>query len=390
MSTDKSAEHASASNIQSAQSSTRSASEGKQEGERTPRPSARREESNTSSRFDEPSPRFQLPSAFRTSSEQESTKLLSRDFAEQDPTNRLRHVRSTAISFRQPSIRRRLGSAQPSPSPGPSQSWRFMDSDRRSVAIAPPATDYDNASRKFSLAGPAPFESLNANQPYVDPGYAQLNPAYDQPANMRPVWGLAKPLPHVLRPGMVPTKDELKKEVSQKELEDQTESVTDLESGRIEPSLRPGRIAAQLDDVRREREIHLFETFQQQRLGVGSPGFSPFARPHRGSPALNKIPDIQSHLGEPTIEEDEEYRHRPSDPELNGLSESVSKVNRAKEEDSESRLPYQDAIPLSAYDAEDDEVHNLHTYWSVVRLRFREPLAELLGVSLPSPQSASC
>jgi len=388
MSSDEGAEQASASNIQRAQSSTRSASEGPQEGERTPRPSARREESNSSSRFDEPSPRFQLPSAVRTTSEQESSRLLSRDFAEQDPTHRLRHVRSTAISFRRPSIRRRLGSAQPSPSPGPSQSWRFMDSDRKSVAIAPYGTEYDTASRKFSLAGPPPFEALSANQPYVDPGYAQLNPAYDQPANMRPVWGLAKPLPHVLRPGMVPTKDELRKEVTQKE--DQTESVADLESGRIEPSLRPGKIASQLDDVRREREIQLFETFQQQRLGLGSPGFSPFARPHKGSPALNKIPDIQSHLGEPIIEEDEEYRHRPSDPELNGLSEAVSKVNRAKQEDNESKLPYQDAIPLSAYEAEDDEVHNLHTYWSVVRLRFREPLAELLGVSFPTSQSAFC
>lgn len=37
-------------------------------------------------------------------------------------------------------------------------------------------------------------------------------------------------------------------------------------------------------------------------------------------------------------------------------------------------------IPLKAYDPETDEIHNLHTHWSGIRLRFREPLAELLAV----------
>ena len=37
-------------------------------------------------------------------------------------------------------------------------------------------------------------------------------------------------------------------------------------------------------------------------------------------------------------------------------------------------------IPLPAYDAEADEIHNLHTHWLVIRLRFREALVELLAV----------
>jgi aquaglyceroporin related protein len=43
-----------------------------------------------------------------------------------------------------------------------------------------------------------------------------------------------------------------------------------------------------------------------------------------------------------------------------------------------------DAIPLKAYEEDTDEIHNLHTRWSVIRLRFREPLAELLAVSFLS------
>lgn len=367
MNINRSAEQGSAlgSSARRARSGTSSNADDDDQGDRTPRASVVRENSGNSSHHYDSEP---------------ATTLLARDFADQNPpATRLRHVKSSAVSFRQPSIRRRYDSTQPSPSPAPSRPWRFMESERRSVAIAPSTLGDDSISRKFSLAGPATYEALNANMPYVDPGYTQLNPAYDQPANARPVWGLAKPLPHVLRPGMVPTKDELRKEVARQE--DHAESPGDLESGRIEPSLRPGKIASQLDDLRRQREINLFETYQQQRHGANSPEFSPLMRPYRGSPAPNKIPEISSPYNEPIIEEDEEYRHRASDPELTGLAEAVSKVNRAKEQVHETRIPYQDAIPLSAYDAEDDEIHNLHTYWSVVRLRFREPLAEMLGVS---------
>lgn len=48
-----------------------------------------------------------------------------------------------------------------------------------------------------------------AHEPFVQPGYGDLNPAYEQPANAKPLWSLAKPLPRVVRSGMVPTKGEL-------------------------------------------------------------------------------------------------------------------------------------------------------------------------------------
>lgn len=370
--------------------SARSSIEGERDNDRTPRPSISREESGTSLRFNERFSRFERPrsrtvnnddrSRNATNEDHETTRLLTRDFAEHEPPQKLRHVRSSAISFKN-SIRRRLESIGPSPSPGPAYSWKFMDADRRSLAIGS-GRDWETASRKFSMAGPAPFDAIVANQPYIDPGYAQLNPAYDQPPNVRPVWSLAKPLPHVLRPGMVPTKEELTQEILHKE--DRAASIVDLEAGRIEPSLRPGKITAQLDDVRREREIGLYESLQQQR--TESPGMSPFARSH-GSPVRRKIPDL--HLDEP-IPEDEEYRHHPSDPGLDNLSESVSKIASRRKLAQDAKLPYEDAFPLLAYQAETDEVHNLHTYWSVVRLQFREPLAEMLGVSTSHPLVRLC
>ena len=315
----------------------------------------------------------------------------------------LQRYRSIEFSQPPPSIRRRVGSTQFSPSPGPSQSWRgfpnYPNYARGSVAVAPqPRRDSDTASHNFSLAGPTQTETLAANQPYVDPGYAQLNPAYEQPANIRPVWGLAKPLPHVLRPGMVPTKDEVRTELLQHQQDEQdrrTEVSADLESvGRIEPTLRPNVVIPHLESVRREREIQLLESFQQRHLL--SPGTSPFGgRTRRASGTDTEAPDqsAQPRIDETIVEEDEEHQQQQhskpherlsEDIDVSHLSEAIATVKQAKEEEEEDfDAPYQDAVPLLAYEPEDDEIHNLHTYWSVIRLRFREPLAELLAVCNP-------
>jgi aquaglyceroporin related protein, other eukaryote len=50
-------------------------------------------------------------------------------------------------------------------------------------------------------------------------------------------------------------------------------------------------------------------------------------------------------------------------------------------------IGFGEEIPLKAYDPETDEIYNLHTHWSVIRLRLREPLAELLAVS---PSKSLC
>jgi aquaglyceroporin related protein len=237
---------------------------------------------------------------------------------------------------------------------------------RRSVAVfTATGRDDDAASRNFSLSGPAPIETLAANQPYVDPGYSQLNPAYDQPANARPVWSLAKPLPRVLRPGMVPTKTEIKREILQKQ--NQEEEDTELDEGRIEPSLRFDKVTPQLNSVRQEREFQLFEAYKN-----GSVNLEPRMR------RASELTGLFSPHGGGTIPEEEEGSQM--NQSVSHLENALAQIEEAKA----NELPYEDAIPLMAYEASLDEVHNLHTYWSVIRLKFREPLAELLAVSLPS------
>jgi aquaglyceroporin related protein, other eukaryote len=352
-----------------------------------------------------------------------TSRVISRDYAADETNSRATSqsgLRSRYQGFNfgpaSHSLRHRLSNIATSPSPGPTYSFRgfegIHDSTRRSVAIAPTSTigdrerDGDTESRKFSLAGPQVFDTLAANQPYVDPLYKQINPAYDQPVNVRPVWGLAKPLPRVLRPGMVPAKDELDKDElsTDRDAEAQPLLDTGVEAGRIEPTLRP-RVSMLLDTVRRERELALIRAYEHsQNQYNDSPAFSPYAglTARHSSDAPTVTQSARVRLEEPIEEESSSDTPAADDatqpdiqpPELN-LPEAVANLKQAKSEAAESlKDPYEDAIPLSAYSAEDDEVHNLHTYWSVIRLRFREPLAELLAVCpsitliFPAPSSS--
>lgn len=57
----------------------------------------------------------------------------------------------------------------------------------------------NNSRPIYSLAGNHDFQSHGIG--YVSPGYYALNPDYQKPKD-QPLWGLAKPLPRVVRPGM--------------------------------------------------------------------------------------------------------------------------------------------------------------------------------------------
>lgn len=120
-------------------------------------------------------------------------------------------------------------------------------------------------SRGLTLAGAQDAPVIQqAYEPYVHPSYADLNPAYEQPANAKPVWSLAKPLPRVVRPGMVPTRSEILEARQSPELPlEQTQQAgidvdpNDLEAGRIDFNLNYKKVSAQLMDSRAQRENNL-------------------------------------------------------------------------------------------------------------------------------------
>ncbi|KAJ8068945.1 hypothetical protein OCU04_002626 [Sclerotinia nivalis] len=255
----------------------------------------------------------------------------------------------------------------------------------------------------FTLAGPAPIETLMQNQPYVDPGYAHLNPAYVQPENVRPVWGLAKPLPRVIRPGMIPSRSEIniaqQQQQQQQQQQPQDQADLDLEQGRIEPTLKLSRISTALQNARQQRENNLMEAH-----GLVAPtNLQSTASRQEPLTAPSQVIEEEGTAGKPTNTDTtspERSQTRPplsfdGRPSQNSQTSQIDPFPNLSDHDDQASVTTEVAgendldgpwisqeIPLVAYDPNyDDEVHNLHTHWSVIRLRFREPLAELLAVT---------
>lgn len=257
----------------------------------------------------------------------------------------------------------------------------------------------------FTLAGPGnALEAIMANQSYVDPGYVDLNPAYEVATNNRPVWGLAKPLPHVVRPGMIPTKNEIVRQTpEQLRHEKQAQEDFDLEAGRVESTMNPSKISSALLAAQQDREFRLMRTYTGSKAFGGANN----RRKSSVSSAHARLPTTVEWIGKP---EPQDHGRRSST-----VTETIAKLASVTEQNTpdESAHPnergwladdaraitpinqhmdeedwVEDPDDLKPYDPELDEIHNLHTHWSVIRLKFREPLAELLAVRrLVSPKT---
>ncbi|KAK4502848.1 hypothetical protein PRZ48_006274 [Zasmidium cellare] len=269
-----------------------------------------------------------------------------------------------------------------------------------------------------------------AHENYVHPGYAELNPSYEQPASVKPVWSLAKPLPRVIRPGMVPTKEEIKQAAQAPQLPRQNTmkvgvdvNPLDLEEGRIEPTPNPAKLSAQLKDSRTQRENNFISSIQRRGTTLSnrptrasSTASQTAGRRPRGSSWASQRPMTPAQeADEPPHEDEEEARKRPSDqlevpqadentsrlslqrtPEdrLQTIPESQVPSPRRSTETNDSNRTFRPEDDPEFFPENDlkqiilegenpplyDEVHNNHTSWSIVRTHNREFLAELLAV----------
>jgi aquaglyceroporin related protein len=247
----------------------------------------------------------------------------------------------------------------------------------------------------FTLAGPDETPQLRlAQEPFVQPGYADLNPSYEQPANARPLWSLAKPLPRVVRPGMVPTKEELLQSLANAQRPTENSQrlgldvdANDLEQGRIDKTSDPRKMAAQVEDARLQRE----NNFMNKILNGDGTSARQTSRMSRTSSARGRrssgwdIPqDRLSIVQEGDSQDNDEPGERPfSDehmdtiPEDHDLGQRLDDLLDAPELE---KAGYPEDLHPLVQELVEDEVHNNHTTWSVIRTHHREALAEALGV----------
>ncbi|KAI9663813.1 MAG: hypothetical protein M1821_007303 [Bathelium mastoideum] len=304
---------------------------------------------------------------------------------------------------------------------------RRSNAARRSNVSGRAQTVAPSRARAFSLAGPDDTPQVRAaHEPFVHPGYSDLNPSYDQPANSRPVWSLAKPLPRVVRPGMVPTKQEVVQAAAKAQLPAENSqnlglsvAPDDLEKGRVQKTPNIKKISAQVKDARQQRENNFLNNLQpgltrpsgrpSSRMSAQS---SAFRRPQRAStwnmgPDVfpPTIPEVPAAIPEDASQEEQETKgQQPPQPspfeptQTRKLSEHLPPVPEGLESPEEDEKEKEDDSSVMTLDADyshfpddlhplvnsvlDDEVHNNHTSWSVVRTHNREGLAELLAVAV--------
>ncbi|PYI01420.1 MIP transporter, partial [Aspergillus sclerotiicarbonarius CBS 121057] len=271
-------------------------------------------------------------------------------------------------------------------------------------SLAPRTTLAGRTQGRFTTAGPDETPQLRlAHEPFVQPGYGDLNPAYEQPANAKPVWGLAKPLPRVVRPGMVPTKEELLQARANVQMPAENSQKlgldvdpNDLEAGQIAKTADPRKMAAQVEDARLQRENNFMNkiltgdattTRQGSRLSRTSssrlrrpsawdlPPENLSTVPEGETPAPSDTQDVPPALSdeplEPVLEEPELRADDGKD--VMDMMDDLPDLD-------EIHAAYPDDLHPLVQDLVEDEVHNNHTTWSVIRTHHREALAESLGV----------
>jgi len=273
---------------------------------------------------------------------------------------------------------------------------------RRSGSVvsstAPRSTLAQRTAGKFTLAGPDETPQLQlSHEPFVAPGYSDLNPSYEQPNNAKPVWSLAKPLPRVVRPGMVPTKEELLQNRQNAQLPaENSQNIgldvdpNELELGRIPKSADPRKMAAQVEDARLQRENNFMSKILSGETASQKPGSrmsrtssTRMRRPSQWSGSQGRLSTLDERGSQPA---DENQPTRPpeyySDEPLRPASEEPEELDDQGKLDlpslDDEACP-EDLHPL-VQELVEEEVHNNHTTWSVIRTHHREALAEALAV----------
>ncbi|TVY38554.1 putative membrane protein [Lachnellula occidentalis] len=258
----------------------------------------------------------------------------------------------------------------------------------------------------YSLAGNPTVPPQG--QSYVDPNYYAFNPRYQKPEHA-PVWGLAKPFPRVVRPGMRRGQDGGERERNQTQgvVEDTNAEVE--EPGGAEEIPQLGMIGEQRREEGKDsggrKESNTEERgYGHQDLGRrrsvsvsrvrsgNSDGQHMTPKDEKGDPMddwLAKQPSRNpDHF-------DEQRGGRPMD-RLSSVQEAPSRVpsattivsqdfaegsNPPNEVDLEAGHQSDDEWPLEKEEAirYAQEEWEMHNGWASFRSRFREPLAECLA-----------
>lgn len=299
---------------------------------------------------------------------------------------------------------------------------------------------------QFSLAGSS---RPVAHEPaFIDPEYYSYNPNYEKP-KQKPLWGLAKPLPRVVRPGMRPGED-------RKDRKGKDDGTTAVQTHDHEPGTQPipeiEKIASQRQWGHRDSKAaqrvgsrqSQARTWSRQSAGERKPSTTPLPAQAAATTPSSNVGSMFDKYGTPRDEKEDPMekwtstksaeKHRAS--EASQDKDAARKMYDDHEGDAGttplSRLSSVKEIPSPRYSAEgsaladgdaedyepdprdleagsgeklnmgwvdddtavdqyeDAEAEHVYNHWGAIRLKLREPLAEALAVSLIPLPLSSC
>ncbi|KAK6603323.1 MIP family channel protein [Botrytis cinerea] len=252
---------------------------------------------------------------------------------------------------------------------------------------------------QYSLAGNN--GGVQREPHYVDREYYDLNPNYQKPKD-QPVWGLAKPLPRVVRPGMrrgkqgvVEDKDAENAEPGSSEVIPQLGMIDDQKKG--QPKKKPNRLGRNEEDRgygHQQQERGRRQSYRSHRQDSEN-----FILDHNGTPLAerdNPMDDWRSpqddgegDLGRQNTNRLSDVEEHPSGSTLTPHSTTQSADFANDENDDELDLERGDKVEddewsLTSEEAEQyiREEKDNHNALAAIRDRFREPLAECLATMI--------
>ena len=262
---------------------------------------------------------------------------------------------------------------------------------------------HQSPRQPFSLAGSR--IPPNHGGSYIDPHYHEYNPRYQKDFNT-PLWGLAKPLPRVVRQGMRRGRSN----AEQGTVENPEAEIQEPGSSEAIPQL--GMINDQREAVGKDtvgqqerssergyghHRTHTGDTAQKVKShdSVVDPNFSPLHE--RGNPMeewrTRAIPrsrsdpfdDRAGDIGERSMNRLSSVQEVPTEP-ISTSSFASSEGRRATSDSAEIDLEAGEKVdewPVEDGEEEEylQEERNMHNSWAEFRARYREPLAECLAVS---------
>lgn len=264
-----------------------------------------------------------------------------------------------------------------------------------------------NSSRPiYSLAGNNTYQNIGLS--YVNPEYYALNPGYQKPKD-QPLWGLAKPLPRVVRPGMR-RKGQEEEVVEDKDAEQEQPGSAEAipQVGMINDQREDAGLEANTSKDTEERGYgHQHEQRQPPPERAESVGAQDS---HSQFSTTGQCGTPKEEKGDPMDEWSarQKLSHGSSNPFEDGqgdlgaggqrrlssvCEESRSHITTTYRESGNGRLGHND-IDLESgeqcgdWPVEDEEAEKFiqeendnYNGWAAIRARLREPLAECLAVS---------